>query len=97
MRPKAIASYWIKVALLLALLGCLSLPAWSQGCALCYTQAAGAGLRMIRALKSGILILIFPPLSFSIGALILCYKKRNLFGEPSNSKRKSDPGSDLGW
>jgi hypothetical protein len=97
MRPKAIASYWIKVALLLALLGCLSLPAWSQGCALCYTQAAGAGVRMIRALRNGIFILIFPPLSICIGAFIMSYKKRNQFGEPSNSKRKADPGSDLGW
>jgi hypothetical protein len=97
MRPTATAAYWMRVALLLALLACLSLPAWGQGCALCYTQAAGAGLRMIRALKSGILILIFPPLSISIGALVMSYRKRNLFGEPSNTKRKADPGSDLGW
>jgi len=27
----------------------------------------------------------------------MSYKKRNQFGEPSNSKRKADPGSDLGW
>jgi hypothetical protein len=87
----------MKVGILLALLACLSLPAWSQGCALCYTQAAGAGMRAIRALKSGILILIFPPLSISVGALIISYRKRNRFGEPSNARRRADPGSDLGW
>ena len=37
------------------------LPAFSQSCALCYTQAASAGARMIEALRSGILILIVPP------------------------------------
>jgi hypothetical protein len=34
---------------------------FSQSCALCYTQAASAGARMIQALRSGILILIVPP------------------------------------
>jgi hypothetical protein len=28
-----------KAVLLLALLACATLPAWGQGCALCYTQA----------------------------------------------------------
>ncbi len=38
-------------------------PAFAQNCALCYTQAAASGSRMIQALKSGILILIAPPTS----------------------------------
>ncbi len=43
------------------------LPAFSQSCALCYTQAASAGGRMIQALRSGILILIVPPTFMSGG------------------------------
>jgi hypothetical protein len=55
--------------------------AFSQGCALCYTQAAASGARMIRALKSGIVILIIPPLSMCMGAIALAYRKRNQFNE----------------
>jgi hypothetical protein len=52
-------------------------PAFAQSCALCYTQAASSGARMIQALKSGILILIAPPTFMSIGLFFVCYRKRN--------------------
>src|SRR5580693_2237087 len=52
-------------------------PAFAQSCALCYTQAAQSGSRMIQALKSGILILIAPPTLMSIGMIVVCYRKRN--------------------
>jgi len=52
-------------------------PAFAQSCALCYTQAASSGARMIQALKSGILILIAPPTFMSIGLIFVCYRKRN--------------------
>jgi hypothetical protein len=32
---------------------------------------------MIQALKSGILILIAPPTFMSVGAIFVCYRKRN--------------------
>ncbi len=50
-------------------------PAFSQSCALCYTQAASSGSRMIQALKSGILVLIVPPTLGSIGMIFIVYKK----------------------
>jgi hypothetical protein len=53
------------------------LPAFSQGCALCYTQAASAGAKMIQALRSGILILIIPPTLGSIGMIFVVRRKRN--------------------
>lgn len=53
----------------------------AQNCALCYTQAAGAGSRMIHALRSGILILIIPPVGICIGLTIMAYKKRNQFND----------------
>jgi hypothetical protein len=66
----------------------LSPFASAQSCALCYTQAASSGARMIQALKSGILILIAPPTLMTIGAIFVCYRKRNQTrdenSEPSN-------------
>ena len=97
MTHERIKTRWKTATLLLGLLVCLTQPAWSQSCALCYTQAAGAGPRMIQALKSGILVLIFPPMGICIGLMVMSYKKRNQFGEQSNSERKSDRSSDLGW
>jgi hypothetical protein len=56
-----------------------AVPALAQSCALCYTQAASAGARMIQALRSGILILILPPTLMSIGMIFIVYHKRNQF------------------
>ena len=64
------------------------LPAFSQSCALCYTQAASAGARTIQALRSGILILIVPPTLMSVGMIFIVYRKRNQF-KPSESTGKS--------
>ena len=52
-------------------------PAAAQSCALCYTQAASSGSRMIEALKSGILILVVPPTLLSVGMIFVLYYKRN--------------------
>ena len=53
--------------------------AYSQGCAMCYTQAASAGARMIEGLRSGILVLIVPPMFMSVGITVMAYRKRNQF------------------
>ncbi|HXZ39953.1 MAG TPA: hypothetical protein VEG68_04375 [Terriglobales bacterium] len=81
------------VGVALAVLVALTLPqaAFGQGCALCYTQAAASGARMIRALKSGIVILIIPPLSMCMGAIALAYRKRNQFNQADS---RVEPGSD---
>jgi hypothetical protein len=55
----------------------MPMPAFSQGCALCYTQAASSGAKMIAALKNGILILVLPPTLGSIGMVFLVHRKRN--------------------
>ena len=64
-----------------ALLGALSVPtlAFAQNCALCYTQAAGAGQRLIHALRSGILMLVAPPMLICIAIAFMAYRKRNHF------------------
>jgi hypothetical protein len=51
--------------------------AYAQSCALCYTQAAGAGHRFIQGLRTGILVLIVPPMFMSVGIAWLAYRKRN--------------------
>jgi ABC-type Fe3+ transport system permease subunit len=55
--------------------------AFAQSCALCYSQAAGSGTRLIQALRSGILILVFPPMLICIGLAVMAYRKRNQFNE----------------
>lgn len=71
----------------------LTLPplACSQGCSLCYTQAASSGARLIQALRSGIVILILPPLSICVAAIVLAYRRRNQFHEPY---RRAESDSD---
>ena len=52
---------------------------------------------MIQALKSGTLVLLFPPMGICVGLMIISHKKRNHFDGRSNSERKSDHNSGLGW
>lgn len=60
--------------------------AHAQSCALCYTQAAGASHRLIQGLRTGILVLIVPPMFMSMGITYLAYKKRNR----TNALRESE-------
>jgi len=66
----------------------LATPAltFAQSCALCYTQAAGSGSRMIAALRSGILILAVPPTLICAGITWMAYKKRNQFNDTSTEE-----------
>ncbi len=70
----------------------LPLPAFSQNCALCYTQAASAGARMIQALRSGILVLIVPPTLMWAVVTVILYRKRNQFRQADDA-----PDSDRNW
>ncbi len=70
-------------------------PAFSQSCALCYTQAASAGVRMIQALRSGILILIVPPTFMSICMVFIISRKRNQFRQEEDDQ--DAPDSDVNW
>ncbi len=64
---------------------------YAQSCALCYTQAAGAGHRFIQGLRTGILVLIVPPMFMSVGITVLAYKKRN---RTNGEKRYEKPEND---
>ena len=75
-----------KVILTGALVFVANAAAYAQSCALCYTQAAGAGHRLIQGLRTGILVLIVPPMFMSVGITWLAYKKRNR----TNNQKESD-------
>jgi len=74
---------WLLLAfvLVVGLALAIPVPVFAQSCAMCYTAAAKSGPQMIRALKSGILILLFPPLFICGGITFLAYRKRDLFNE----------------
>jgi hypothetical protein len=68
---------WMGLAIIALMIFVGAAPAFSQSCALCYTQAASSGSRMIQALKSGILVLILPPTLGSIGMIFVLRQKSN--------------------
>jgi hypothetical protein len=70
----------------------LAPPVFSQSCALCYTQAASSGSRMIEALRSGILVLIIPPTLMWLVIAAIMYSKRNQF-----KRADSAAGSNSNW
>lgn len=77
---------------MLAVLLLTAMPAFSQGCALCYTQAASSGAKMIAALKSGILVLVIPPTLGSIGMIFVVHRRSH------KVRRISDSGqSEQDW
>lgn len=69
----------------------LPLPAFAQNCALCYTQAASTGARMIQALRSGILVLIIPPTLGTVGLFFVVHRRTNQFKRADDA---ADPGQD---
>jgi hypothetical protein len=79
------------IAFAMLTLAALAIPlsASAQSCALCYTQAASAGARMIQALRSGILILIIPPTFMSVGMIFIVHRKRNQFKRSEEADESS--------
>jgi hypothetical protein len=82
----------VRIALTGAMVLAANAAGYAQSCALCYTQAAGAGHRFIQGLRTGILVLIVPPMFMSVGITYLAYKKRNR----TNSRRESEK-ADNDW
>ena len=72
---------WLAIAIVLVAVMAIATPhaALAQGCSLCYTQAASSSQRFIQALRSGILILMLPPMCLSIAVTVIAYKRRNQF------------------
>jgi hypothetical protein len=56
---------------LLAALGLFSSHVLAQGCASCYTTAASGGPQTVHALRSGILLLLGPPVLILAGIMVV--------------------------
>ena len=76
-------SVYLKLGLAGLAFLCLSSPThlYAQGCAMCYQSAAASGARFIHALKSGIVVIVIPPLLMTGIFARFVYRRRNLFHE----------------
>src|SRR5438094_4355588 len=84
------ASRWIFALGALAMTLADPTVASAQGCAMCYTAAAAAKATAIKALRSGILILLFPPGLIFIAILVVAYRRRNSFNEPEETAEERE-------
>jgi len=70
-----------RLALLVLVLFLWAAPAFSQGCAMCYSSAVAASKDGQKAISKGVLVLVFPPAGFMTLGMALAYrygKKRDL-------------------
>jgi preprotein translocase subunit YajC len=78
---RASAVQWIIRVMVAALALAAAVPAYAQGCAMCYNDAAAAKSAAIQALRSGTLILLFPVLLLFGGILVMTFRSRNRYRE----------------
>ena len=64
--------------------------AFAQGCAMCYTTAAAAKQAAIQALRSGILILLIPPVLITMGIFALALHRRDQFIDDGSRELEVD-------
>lgn len=70
-----------RAALLLSLCFLWAVPAFSQGCAMCYSSAAAASKDGQKAISKGVAVLLVPPIGFmslGIGLAFRYGRKRDL-------------------
>lgn len=69
----------------LALLAALwSVPAFGQGCAMCYSSAAGAGEKSQRALNRAVLVLLVPAVTMLVGFVGIAFAYRRERSDDEN-------------
>ena len=71
-----------------------SSAAWAQSCPMCYRAAAAAKGGALQALRSGILILMIPPVLIVGGIAVLAVRGRNRFNEASGPDSALEPIDD---
>jgi len=64
----------LRAALLVSGLLLCATPAFSQGCAMCYSSAAAASKEGQKAISKGVLVLVFPPAGFLTLGMAMAYR-----------------------
>jgi hypothetical protein len=70
----------LRLAMIAVTLLLWATPAFSQGCAMCYSSAAGTTKEGQRAISRGVLLLLIPPVGFmtlGVGMAFRYGKKRD--------------------
>jgi len=71
----------VRFAFLVSVFLLWAAPAFSQGCAMCYSSAVAASKDGQRAISRGVIVLVLPPAGFMTLGVALAYrygKKRDL-------------------
>lgn len=58
---------------------------FAQSCPMCYNAAAASKAGAVHALRSGVLILLIPPVLISMGIFLMALRGRDRFNDPSDS------------
>ena len=72
---------WARILATLATLLSGSSLGFAQGCPMCYNTAAAAKAGAIHALRSGIIVLLLPPLAMFIGIFVIAFRSRESSGD----------------
>jgi hypothetical protein len=64
----------VRLALLVLVIFLWAAPAFSQGCAMCYSSAVAASKDGQRAISKGVLVLVLPPAGFMTLGVALAYR-----------------------
>ena len=66
----------LRLASLALLVALWAVPAFGQGCAMCYSSAAGAGQKSQMALNRAVLVLLVPAVTMLVGFVGIAFAYR---------------------
>jgi hypothetical protein len=85
-KKKASARLWLSVVLLTIVLSVPAVPAFAQGCAMCYQTVKGTPKEGQRAIGRAILILLLPPLGAMSLGMVFAFR----YGKQRDRENESD-------